>query len=73
MHFLRILFTEDDANQVWCPVRVAGGVGVIAMCLLSGAHAVLNHIFDPNGFGVGFAAIVGATGLGTGIKAKWGG
>jgi hypothetical protein len=71
--FVRTIFTEDDANQVWCPVRVFGGVGAMSEVILTGAHAIYNHAFDPTGFGTGFAAILAAIGAGVGIKAKLGG
>lgn len=69
--FMDIL-TEDDANSVFCPVRVIGASGAGAMILNAAYVAYTGHSFDPSAFGTGIATICGAVGIGAGLKAKLG-
>lgn len=72
MHFIRCLLTEDDANSIWCPVRVIGASGVLTL-LGSAIYLVVTKAqFDPMSFGAGVGAIAGSVGAGAGIKAKMG-
>ena len=71
--FARDVLTEDDANSVFCPVRVIGASGAATLLGTSVYMAVAHSAFDPVGFGTGVAAIVGAVGAGAGLKAKLGG
>jgi hypothetical protein len=72
IHFIKCLLTEDDANSIWCPVRVIGASGIVTLIGLAIYTAVTKGQFDPMSFGTGVAGIAGATGAGAGIKAKMG-
>jgi len=67
------LLTEDDANSIFCPVRVIGAGGFLTLTGNSVYMAIAHGMFDPMAFGTGVAAIAGAVGAGAGIKAKMGG
>lgn len=71
--WMRQILTEDDADQVFCPVRIIGASGALTLLGNSVYMAVVHGVYDPAGFGTGVAAIVGAVGAGAGIKAKLGG
>lgn len=71
--FLMDILTEDDANSVFCPVRVLGTSGGVTLIGNSIYMSVAHGVFDPLSFGGGIAAIAGAVGAGAGIKAKMGG
>lgn len=71
--WLKQILTEDDANTVFCPVRVIGASGAGSLIAMTGYALVTKGAFDPSAFGTGIAAIAGATGLGAGVKAKFGG
>lgn len=64
---------EDDANEVWCPVRVIGLSGAATVIIGSLYVAFAHGTFDAIAVGTAIAAIVGAVGAGAGIKAKLGG
>ena len=52
--FFRTLLTEDDANQVWCPMRIAFWVAFalfVVLCLY--AYVVKGQSFDPVAFSTG--------------------
>lgn len=70
---LKQMLTEDDANTVYCPVRVFGAVGVAIYHLLTGYMVFAHGAFDAMAYGTGFAAVLGALGAGIGAKAKLGG
>jgi len=60
------LVTEDDNDQVWCPVRIAFWIAFalfIALCINS--YVCKGQPFDPIAFGGGVAALI--TGVGAGI------
>jgi hypothetical protein len=64
--FFRTLLTEDDANQVWCPMRIAFWVAFalfVVLCLY--AYVVKGQSFDPVAFGAGAGGLI--TGAGAGI------
>lgn len=71
--FVLNILTEDDANSVFCPVRVIGAAGGFTLLGNSTFMAVAHGQFDAMSFGAGIAAIAGAVGAGAGIKAKMGG
>lgn len=71
-NFLKQLLTEDDANSVYCPVRVFGATGATTFLALGVHHALALHQFDPTSFGAGFATIIGAIGAAIGVKSKLG-
>lgn len=70
--FWRDIMTEDSANSVYCPVRIAAaglvsthtGAAIVQVCV--------HGTFDPVAFGTGSAALLAAVGAGVGIKAKLG-
>jgi hypothetical protein len=68
----RDLFTEDDAGSTFCPVRIFGSGGLGTLIGHTAYVAATAHTFDALAFGGGFAAILGAMGLGIGVKAKMG-
>ena len=64
--FFRTLLTEDDDNQVWCPVRIAfwSAFGLfMVLCLI--AYVAKGQPFDPVAFGAGAGGLI--TGAGAGI------
>ena len=68
------MWTEDDANSVYCPVRVlAAGVVLtfIGLSIYSVIHQP-NHIFDYQSFGIGAGAVLTAAGAAVGIKQRLG-
>lgn len=71
--FAKDLLTEDDANSIFCPVRVIGASGFLTLTGNSIYLAIVHNTFDAMSFGTGVAAIAGAVGAGAGIKAKMGG
>lgn len=64
---IKQLFTEPD-NQTFCPVRLVAVLGVFQYLGLSIAHYVQHHIFDPQGYAIGFGALVGGVGVALGVK-----
>lgn len=70
--FAKDILTEDDANTVYCIVRVIGASGAAALIGSSLYMTVAHGQFDPMAFGTGIAAIAGAVGAGAGIKARLG-
>lgn len=71
--FAMDILTEDDANSVFCPVRIIGVSGAATLIAMAGYHLIVNKTLDPVSYGTGVATIAGATGLGVGAKAKMGG
>lgn len=64
--FFRTLLTEDDDNQVWCPVRIAFWIVFalfIVLCVY--AYVIKAQAFDPVAFGAGAGGLI--TGAGAGI------
>lgn len=72
MKFWRDLLCEDDANTVYCPVRVFGAAGMAVFHIFQGYAVFAHGTFDALAYGGGFAAIVGALGAAIGAKAKLG-
>lgn len=70
--FFMDILTEDDANSVFCPVRVIGASGILTLIGMAIYVGVTKGQFDPMSFGTGVAGIATATGAGAGIKAKMG-
>lgn len=69
MTWLKDILTEGGS---YCPVRVIGASGALVYFGLAIGSFVVNHAFDPTGFGAGLAAICGSVGLGVGLKKKLG-
>lgn len=71
--FWRDLMCEDDANSVYCPVRIFG-FGLVNTHIGATLIQVVRHgTFDAVAFGTGSAALLAAVGAGIGVKAKLGG
>lgn len=70
--FFMDILTEDDANSIFCPVRVIGVSGMGGLLAFTAWTIFHTHLFDPAVFGTGVATIAGATGVGAGIKSKLG-
>ena len=64
---LKQLFTEPD-NQTFCPIRVLALFGSFQYLGLCIANYVQHSAFDPQGFAVGFGALLGGVGVALGIK-----
>jgi hypothetical protein len=64
---LQVLSTEDEANQVYDPIRIQFIIGcvvtLLAMFTFIGLAIVKADTFNPSSFGTGFAALL--AGLGT--------
>lgn len=70
--FVRDLLTENDANTVFCPIRVFGA-GLMSTHVGATMWQVVAHgTFDPIAFGTGSAALLAATAAGIGAKSKLG-
>ena len=65
--FLKNLFTEPD-NQTFCPVRLIAVLGAVQYLALVVANYAQHSIFDPQGFSVGFGALLGGVGVALGLK-----
>lgn len=65
--YLKQLFTEPD-NATFCPVRLVAFLGAMQYLALSVANYVQHHIFDPQGYAIGFGALVGGVGVALGLK-----
>lgn len=70
--FVKDILCEDDANSVFCPVRVIGASGIVTLIGCTIFLVVTKGAFDPMSFGAGVGGIAGATGAGAGVKAKLG-
>jgi hypothetical protein len=70
--WIKQVLTEDDANSVFCPIRLAGVAALGAHVAFQTLHTVHTFTFDASAFGMGAAAIITATAAGVGIKAKLG-
>lgn len=65
--FFHDLLTEPD-NETYCIIKTLSAVGGLSFIGLGLTHVIINHNFDFVGFGTGMGAIVGAAGIGAGIK-----
>lgn len=61
------LLTETD-NKTFCPVRLVAVLGSLQYLALAAAHYVQHHIFDPQGYAIGFGALLGGVGVALGLK-----
>ena len=71
--FIKDLLCEDDANSIYCPVRVIGMSGIVTLLACTIFLVVTKGAFDPMAFGAGVGGIAGATGAAAGVKSKLGG
>jgi len=67
MKFLKDLLTEPD-NLVFCPVRILAALGSLQYIALATANYIQHNVFDPQGYAVGFGALIG--GIGVALKFK---
>lgn len=65
-HFKQLI-TEPD-NITFCPVRIVAILGSLQYLGLNLANYIQNHVFDPQGYAIGFGALVGGMGVALGIK-----
>jgi len=65
--FFKHIFTEPD-NQTFCPIRIVAVAGILQYMGITVAHYVQHSMFDPQGFAVGFGALVAGTGAALGMK-----
>lgn len=68
---VKTMLTEDDANQVWDPVRVMAWAGA-AMFVVLTVYTVIwqGHEFRYLEFGAGLAAILSALGAANYMNAR---
>jgi hypothetical protein len=66
-NWIREAITEPD-NKTTDPVRLLAITGSIQYLGMGLAHYVQHHIFDPQGFAVGFGALLGGVGVALGMK-----
>lgn len=66
-NFLNDLLTEPD-NHTFCPVRILAALGSLQYIALAAANYFQHAIFDPQGYAVGFGALIG--GIGVALKLK---
>lgn len=71
-NFWRNIMTEDSANSVYCPVRIAAASLVSTDVGATIWQSIAHGTFDAVAFGTGSAALLAAVGAGVGIKAKLG-
>ena len=67
MKYLQNLLTETD-NQTFCPVRILALLGALQYLGLTFAHYIQHQVFDPQGYAVGFGALLGGIGVALGLK-----
>lgn len=65
--FLKNLMTEPD-NQTFCPVRLVAILGSLQYLGMALAHYIQHHVFDPQGYAIGFGALIGGVGVALGLK-----
>jgi hypothetical protein len=65
--FFSDILTEPD-NHTFCPVRILAALGSLQYIALAAANYVQHNVFDPQGYAVGFGALIG--GVGVALKLK---
>lgn len=70
---LKQVLTEDDANSVYCPIRLLATFVVLTYISLSIFSTIHTGTFDMQSFGIGAGAVIAAAGAAIGMKAKLGG
>lgn len=71
--FWRDMMTEDDANSVYCLVRIFGSGLISTHVGATIVQAAVHGVFDPMAFGTGSAALIAGVAGAIGVKAKLGG
>ncbi len=67
LNFFSDLLTEPD-NHTFCPVRILAAIGSLQYLALATANYIQHSVFDPQGYAVGFGALIG--GIGVALKLK---
>lgn len=65
--FFSDLFTEPN-NKTACPVRIIAVAGALQYLGLAIAHYIQHQVFDPQGYAIGFGALLGGIGVALGLK-----
>jgi hypothetical protein len=65
--WLSNIVTEPD-NSTICPVRILAIAGALQYLAMAWIHYIQHHIFDPQGYAVGFGALLGGVGVALGMK-----
>lgn len=66
-NFLRQILTEPN-NHTFCPVRIIAIAGALEYLGITIATYVQHATFDPQGFAIGFGALLGGLGVALGLK-----
>jgi hypothetical protein len=61
------LITETN-NKTLCPVRILSILGVLEYIIIAAFNYKQHATFDLQGFGVGFATLIGGIGVALGLK-----
>lgn len=61
------VITEPD-NKTICPVRIIAILGALQYLGLAVAHYIQHAVFDPQGYAIGFGALLGGIGVALGLK-----
>jgi hypothetical protein len=65
--FLQHILTEPD-NKTFCPVRLVAVLGSLQYLGLAIANYIQHAAFDPQGYAVGFGALLAGVGVALGLK-----
>jgi hypothetical protein len=65
--FLLHILTESD-NSTFCPVRLIALLGSFQYMGMGIANYVQHAAFDPQGYAIGFGALLGGVGVALGLK-----
>lgn len=66
---LKHMFTGVD-NMTWDIGRILWAKISVVYCAISGYHAVMHGVFDPQGWAIGASAILAGGGGALSLKAK---
>lgn len=62
--FFRTMLTEDDADSVWCPMRVAFWIGFLTLIVLVFYSVIVkSQPFDVVAFGTGAGGLLTGAGI----------
>ena len=64
---LKQCFTEPN-NETFCPVRAIAIAGALQYHGMALAHYIQHQVFDPQGYAIGFGALLGGIGVALGLK-----
>lgn len=67
--FLLDIVTEPgEQNHTICIARVISIIGVLQYLAMAWFHYFQHHVFDPQGFALGFGGLLGGIGVALGLK-----